>query len=204
MRQSLGCGGKALLPAHVMASAAHGNQRFDLGRCALLDVGLADIPVVNQHPPGAAQLLRQRLELRDHRRQLLLVVARLRHRVGYHQQAAGSDHGLGVVALIEPTTGDLHDARVFIGQVDLILLPYATRRRLGRTATGLLAGEFFPLGARGKFALNVLPARLPSAPRPVRPGAAAAELPSSAASQSSWHARTRARCWTDVAGRGPE
>ena len=52
------------------------------------------------------------------------------------------DISLSVVALIEPTTGDLHDARVFIGQVDLILLPYTTRWGLRRTATGLLAGEF--------------------------------------------------------------
>jgi len=70
---SAGSGGKALLPCDMIA-APHGDQRFDLCRRALLDVGLTEVTTVSEYPFGASQLYRQRLNLLDHRHQLLFVV----------------------------------------------------------------------------------------------------------------------------------
>src|SRR5208337_1553709 len=68
---------KTLLTGHVMSAAPHGNQRLDMRGLALLDVGLAQIPAVGEDALGAAQFFRQRLELLDHRDELLFVVGRL-------------------------------------------------------------------------------------------------------------------------------
>ena len=71
-------GGKALFPAHMMARAPHRDQRLDLGRRALLDVALTEIPTVGEDSFGATEFFGQRLQLLDHRHQLLFVVGRLR------------------------------------------------------------------------------------------------------------------------------
>jgi hypothetical protein len=47
--------GKALLPADVMAAASHGNQRFDLGPRAVLDVGLTEISAISEDALGSTE-----------------------------------------------------------------------------------------------------------------------------------------------------
>jgi hypothetical protein len=60
---------------------------------------------------------------------------------------------LGVVGLIESTAGDLHDARVLVGQIDLIFLLHSTGWGLGRAAAGLPSRALFLLCARGQLGL---------------------------------------------------
>ena len=105
------------------------------------------------------QPLRERPELGHHRRDLLLVVGRLGHLRDHDQHGLGIDHRLGVVALLESAAGDLHDAGVFVGQIDLVV---RARTRLGRLrwlASGLLAGGLFLGLTRGQFGviLGLLP-----------------------------------------------
>ncbi len=63
----------------MMALVAQSNQQFDLRLRLLLNIGLTLITAVGEYPcsaaqrPCAAQLLRQRLDLRDHRYELPLV-----------------------------------------------------------------------------------------------------------------------------------
>jgi hypothetical protein len=113
-------GSKALFPAHMMARASHRDQWFDLGRHTLLDVALAQIPIVGKDSFSATDLFGQRLQLLEHRQELPFVVGGLCDLGGNDEHAARSDHCLGVVTLIEAPTGDLHDARVFIRQVYLV------------------------------------------------------------------------------------
>jgi hypothetical protein len=64
------------------------------------------------------------------------------HEVGCnHQQAVCRHHGLRVVALLKPAARYRHDARVLVGQIDLIAGPGTRRRRGGRLAAGLLAAR---------------------------------------------------------------
>jgi hypothetical protein len=60
-------GGKALFPTEVMASAPQGNQRFDLGRRAMLNVGLTEIAVVGEDALSSIEFFGQRLDFFDHR-----------------------------------------------------------------------------------------------------------------------------------------
>src|ERR1039458_575420 len=91
--RGFGSRGKSLSPADMMARAPQRDQRFDLGCLAMLDVGLTEIATVGEYPLGTTQFLRQRLDLLDHRQELLFVVGRL-----------------GVVTLIKATASNLHDA----------------------------------------------------------------------------------------------
>ena len=65
-----------------------------------------------------------------------------------HQHAAGGDRRLGIVGLLEAAAGDRHDARLLIGQVDLVLWIGPRRRRLRRLAARLAAGFLGLLRAR--------------------------------------------------------
>jgi hypothetical protein len=65
-------------------------------------IGFAEIAAVGQQCFGLAQFLRQSRYLVEHRRKLLLVVGRLHYVDRNHQQAACGDHGLRIVALLEP------------------------------------------------------------------------------------------------------
>ena len=69
---------------------------------------------------GLAQFVGQRRDLVQHRLELLLVVGRLHHIGGDHQQAVRRHRRLRVVALLEAAAGHRHDARVLVGQIDLI------------------------------------------------------------------------------------
>ena len=75
----------------------------------------------------------------QHRLDLLLVVGRLNHIGRHHQQAARRHRRLRVVALIEAAARHRHDARLFVGEIDLIVRPRPLGRRLRRLAAGLLA-----------------------------------------------------------------
>src|SRR5450432_158535 len=62
----------------MVGFAAERDQRLDLGLGTGVDVVLAGIPGIGQQPLDPAQILRQRLQLVEHRHHLLLVVGRLR------------------------------------------------------------------------------------------------------------------------------
>ena len=81
----------------------------------------------------------ERGEFLQHGFDLLFVVGRLRKTCGHHQHAVGRDRGLRVVTLLKATARHLHDARVFVGEVDLIDRTRAFFRRGRRLATGLFA-----------------------------------------------------------------
>ena len=73
----------------------------------------------------------------------------------HHQHRLGIDRGLGVVALLEAPARGGHDARLFVGEVDLVAALGRTRRRLRVGPTRLLA--LFALAlALGAFGLVVL------------------------------------------------
>ena len=84
-----------------MRVPAHGDQRLDPGGRAGLHVGLAEVAVVGQHGFSLAQFFGQGSDLGQHRLKLLLIVGRLDHIGGHHQQAVRRHHGLSVVALFE-------------------------------------------------------------------------------------------------------
>ena len=79
----------------------------------------------------------QRLGKAGERFDLSLVVGGLDHVVGDHQQAVGRHQGLGVVGLFEAAAGHRHDARVRVGQIDLVLRPGPGHRPLGWRPPGL-------------------------------------------------------------------
>jgi len=84
--------------------------------------------------------------------QLPLVVASLRHKIGHHQQAACGHGCLRVVALLEPIAR-LHDARLIIGQVDLVAVLDGCGRCCGWATAGLFARAPLLLGARSQLGL---------------------------------------------------
>ena len=123
-----------------MRIPAHGEQRLDPCRLARLYVGLAEVTVVAEQRLRLAQPFGQGRNLGQHRFALLLVVGRLDHSAGDHQQAARGHHSLGVIALLEAAARNRHDARFFVRQIELIRWPRPFGRWFGRLAAGLLAG----------------------------------------------------------------
>ena len=93
-----------------MRLPTHRDQRHDLRRLAARYIRRAEISVVRQQCFDAAKLIGQNLELLDHRCKLLLVVRRLHHVCGHHQEAVRSHRRLRVIALLEPTARHRHDA----------------------------------------------------------------------------------------------
>jgi hypothetical protein len=69
----------------------------------------------------------------------LLVVRGLNHLRGDDEKAVRRHHRLSVVALLEPPARHRHDARIFIGQIDLIRRSRSLLGRLRRLASRLLA-----------------------------------------------------------------
>src|SRR5574337_2175799 len=135
-----------------MLVATDRNQRFDARRHAGFDVLGAEVAGVSQQCLGRAPPGGQRLQRRQRRLHLLLIVAGLGDILCEDQHRLGVDHGLTVVALIKAAAGYLHDARVFVGQINLIVGAWTGLRRLGRLAAGLLAGGLllgFALGQLG-------------------------------------------------------
>src|SRR5713226_261872 len=113
------CFGKALRQGRMMRLAAQRNHRIDLCRSAQRHIGVAEVTVVRQQCLRLSQIGRQCLDPLQHRLDLLLVVGGLNHDRGAHQKAVGCHHRLSVVALLEPVAGHRHDARLFVGQIDL-------------------------------------------------------------------------------------
>ncbi len=128
---------EALGQRRMMRLTAHGDQRLDPRLRASRDIRRAEIARVRQQALGLAQLIGKSPDLVQHRFELLLVVGRLAHRARHHQQASRRNRGLSVVALVEAAAGHRHNARVFIGQVDLVIGTRPLDRRLGRPAAGL-------------------------------------------------------------------
>ena len=123
----------------MMRLTPHGDQRFDPRFLASRDIRRAEIARVRQQRFGVAQCFRQRADLVQHRLDLPLVVRGLNHIDGDDQQASRGDGGLRVVALVEAAAGHRHDARFFVGEIDLIVRPRPLGWRLWRLAAGLLA-----------------------------------------------------------------
>jgi hypothetical protein len=86
---------------------------------------------------GFAQILGQGGKLVQHRRKLPLVVGRLDDLGRDHQQTTRHHDRLGVVARLEATARHRHDARLLVGQIDLVGRQGTFDRRLGRLAPGL-------------------------------------------------------------------
>ncbi len=128
---------EALGQRRVMRLTAHGDQRFDSRLLASGDIRRAEIAHIRQQAFGLAQFFGKSLDLIQHRFALLLVVGRLAHSARHHQQASRRHRGLGVVALVEAAAGHGHDARLFIGQVDLVIRARPLDRGFGRLAPGL-------------------------------------------------------------------
>ena len=96
---------------------------------------LAEIAVVGQQRFGPARLFRQSIDLLQHRCDLLLVGE---PRPSRSPEGFRSHHRLRVVALFKPAARHWHDARVFVGQVDLILGLRPLERWCRGAAAGLL------------------------------------------------------------------
>src|SRR6266481_1560106 len=75
----------------------------------------------------------------EHRFELLLVVRGLNNIDGNHQKTALRHCSLRVVALLETAAGYRHDARLFVGEIDLIGKQRTLRRGPRRLAAWLLA-----------------------------------------------------------------
>src|SRR6516225_8812123 len=108
----------------AMLLLAGGDEPLDLalrllGRFQVHQVLFRTIPVVRQNllrtPPGLL------LDGFHHRLQLLLVIRRFRHRLPHDQQHLRFYRCLRIVALHKPV-GTLHNARLRIGEVVLILV----------------------------------------------------------------------------------
>ena len=115
------------------------DQRLDPCRFAGRHIGRAEIAVVAEHRFRPAQFCRQSADLAEHRFELLLVVRGLNDIAGNHQQAARRHRGLRVVALLETAARYGHDARLFVGQIDLIGRQRTLRPGPRRLAAWLLA-----------------------------------------------------------------
>ena len=81
---------------------SHRDHRLNPGGGAGVHVALAEIAVVGKQLANLAKFGRQFCDLAQHRLKLLLVVRRLHHIGGHHQQAVRCHRRLGVVALLEP------------------------------------------------------------------------------------------------------
>ena len=88
----------------------------------------------------------------EHRLDLLFVIGRLRQGGGHHQHRGCIHPGLCVVALLKVATTDLHDARFFVHQIDLVAL-FDARLRLG----GWPAASFLPVSFCRASSLTMWP-----------------------------------------------
>ena len=116
-----------------------GDQRVDPRLLARLDIPRAEITRVRQQRFGLAQFRGQGFDLVQHRLDLLLVVGSLNHIHSNPQHASCRHSGLCIVALLEAATGCRHDARLFIGEIDLIARQQSLGWRLRRLAARLPA-----------------------------------------------------------------
>ncbi|EXI77104.1 MAG: hypothetical protein AW10_03998 [Candidatus Accumulibacter appositus] len=141
----------ALPPARVVFVASDGDQWIDVSRLARLDVLLTTVAAIGDQAFHGAEHAGLRLEGGQHRLDLLFVVGCLRDTGGNDQHRCRISRRLGVVRLFEATTGDRHDARLFVSQIDLIFVPGSWLWRLWGLAARLLAGRFFLGGTQGHF-----------------------------------------------------
>src|SRR5665647_743162 len=121
------------------AGRGHGDQRLDPCRLAGRYIPRAEIAGIGQQRFGLAQFFRQGVDLAEHRFELLLVVRGLNNIDGNYQKTALRHCSLRVVALLETAAGYRHDARLFVGEIDLIGKQRTLRRGPRRLAAWLLA-----------------------------------------------------------------
>jgi hypothetical protein len=125
---------------------------IDAGGRAALEVLLAVITGVGQQRIDRAERLGQGVEARQGGADLLLVVGVIGDVLRDDQVRLGVDVGLCVVGLLEAAAGGGHDARLRVGEADLILGPRAGLGRFGRLAAGLPAGALGTGFALGQLA----------------------------------------------------
>src|SRR5271154_3962989 len=130
---------ESFLQRWMMRLTAHGNQRFDPRLLASLDIRRAEITRVRQQRFGFAQFFGQGADLAEHGLELLLVVWRLNDIDSNHQHASHRHGGLRVITLLKAAAGHRHDARLFVGEIDLIARLRSFGRRRRRLAAWLLA-----------------------------------------------------------------
>ena len=133
----------------MMLIPGYRDQRVDLGRFTRLKVLLAEETRVGNHVRYRSQRLGLCRERLQHRLDLLLVVRCLRHPGTDHQHGRGIHRRLGVVGLFEPTARHRHDARLFVGEIDLVGGLRPGFRSLGQLAARLLASLGFLGSATG-------------------------------------------------------
>jgi hypothetical protein len=146
----------------MMRFAPHRDQRLDLVLHAGLDVGLAAVTRISQQGLDSPQPLGQLAQLLEHGLELVLVNAGRSQPGAHNEQAFGVHRELRVIGLVKAPAGHWHDARVGIGQIDLVGRPRPRLGRLGFDPAGLLAGMALalaplPLGlVHGLLALEAL------------------------------------------------
>src|ERR1700687_4580422 len=139
-RRGLGVRGKALLQPQVVLLATHRDQRLDLVLHAGLDVGFTAVARVGKQGIDLTQALGEGFQLLEHGLKLLLVDAGVSKPGAHNQQAFGVHRDLRVIGLVKAPAGHRHDARIGIGQIDLVLGPRPGLGRLGFDSAGLFAG----------------------------------------------------------------
>ena len=61
---------------------------------------------------------------------------------GHHQHGGGIDRGLSVIGLLVATSGDRHNTRLIVGEIDLVAVFRPRFGSLGHPASRLLSGVF--------------------------------------------------------------
>ena len=131
--------GESVLPMWMMPIAPCGKQGLDVCLEAMLNVGRAEVAVVGQQLFHATQLLGQASDHFEHWLDLLLVSGHLRHGGRHNQHALGIDRGLRVVALLKTLALGGHDARISIGEINLVGGAHTRTGRCGRLAARFLS-----------------------------------------------------------------
>ena len=113
----------------MVALATTRDIRLDSLGLAALDVLVAEIARIGQQRPRPTYHLLPLIKASKRRRKLLLVIGVVADVLRHNQVAVDVHRRLRVVALHKALRGR-HDARLLIGEVDLVLGPRSRHRRL--------------------------------------------------------------------------
>src|SRR3989440_11658236 len=139
----LRCTDQAFCERWIMRLTSTGNIGTHIGFCTSDHIVFAVVARIGGGGFDLAELFGQLSEFIEGRNQLLFVVGLLAEVLTHNQATVPLPPDLAVISLFKTTTGYRHDARFFIGEVDLI---FALRTRRGRfrcASTWLLPGLLF-------------------------------------------------------------
>lgn len=123
-------------------SACHSDQGLNAGVLTQREVLLAAETAVGDQTFHVTQYyLGLRLKRRQHQINLRFVVGGLRHADRNHPHRRRIHPDLGVVRWFKTATGYRHEARFFIGQIDLIIVPCSGLGGFERLASQFLANR---------------------------------------------------------------